>query len=238
MAKKNTSSRATSGKSQNGKAQKKSSTLPLAILVVSVAGAIGIAMFLSQGEAEPTTTFDAPAQPVDMAGGGHTWGAPNPAVTLVEYGDYECPHCMEYHHILTEVMRQMPSELALEFHHYPIPVGPNSIKAAMAAEAAGEQGHYREMHDRLFETQREWTGRSDAPEIFTNMAGQMGLDTAKFREDMASPEISDRVINDRLRGNLLGVEGTPTFFVNGLQLDYVPATPDEFVAQLRSLMGQ
>lgn len=245
MAKKNTSSRATSKKPQNQNSrkpqhQKKSSTLPLAILVVGVAGAFGIAMFLSSGEAEPTTTssYDMPAQPVDLEGGGHTWGAPNPAVTLVEYGDYECPHCMEYYHILSEVMRRMPSELALEFHHYPIPVGPNSITAAMAAEAAGEQGHYQEMHDRLFETQREWTGRPNGVEIFTNMAGQMGLDTAKFQEDMQSPEIASRIAADRTRGSMLGVEGTPTFFVNGRQLAYVPATPDEFESQLRGLMGQ
>lgn len=236
MAKKNASSRPSSAKPQ----KKSSSTLPVAILVVGLAGAVGIALFLqSRGEAEPTTTDDfAPIAAVDLAGGGHTWGSPNPAVTLVEYGDYECPHCMEFYHILNELMRRMPNELALEFHHYPLPVGPNSVLASMAAEAAGEQGHYREMHDRLFETQREWTGRPNGAEIFATMAGQMGLDTAKFREDMNSQEITDRIIADKLRGNQLGIDGTPTFFVNGQRLPYLPATVDEFESIIRSVMGQ
>lgn len=236
MAKKNVSSRPSSGKPQ----KKSSSALPVAILAIGVAGAIGIALFLqSRGEAEPTTTdLDAPIPAVDMAGGGHTEGAANPAVTLVEYGDYECPHCMEFYHILNEVMRRMPNELALEFHHYPLPVGPNSVTASLAAEAAGEQGRYWEMHDRLFETQREWTGRPNGAEIFTTMAGQMGLDTAKFREDMQSQEVADRVIADKLRGNQLGIDGTPTFFVNGQRLPYLPATPDEFESIIRSVMGQ
>jgi protein-disulfide isomerase len=234
MAKKNSSSK------QVQKAQTKtSSAKPLVLLAVGVAAALGIAMFLSSGEAETNPPTLDTAVVADLAGGGgHVRGAENPAVTLIEYGDYECPHCAEFHPIVTELMRRMPNELALEFHHYPLPVGPNSVTASLAAEAAGEQGRYWEMHDAIFETQRQWTGRPDGVEVFTSMAGQLGLDTERFREDLQSDEIQSRVVADRMRGNNLNITGTPTFFINGRRLDYLPASVDEFEAILRSVMGQ
>ena len=210
---------------------------PLAILAVGAAGALAIALFLSSGEAEPTTAADAPAT-FDASGGGQTLGAENPAVTLVEYGDYECPHCADFHHIVSELMRRMPNELALEFHHYPLPVGPNSMPASLAAEAAGEQGRYWEMHDMIFESQRQWTGRPDGADIFTSMAGQLGMDTEQFRRDMQSEEIARRVVQDKLRGNALRITGTPTFFINGRRLDYLPQSADEFEAVIRSVMSR
>jgi protein-disulfide isomerase len=94
------------------------------------------------------------------------------------------------------------------------------------------------MHDRIFETQNQWSGRTDAVELFSTMAGQLGLDTAKFREDMQSQEIVNRVAADVLRGSTLGVSGTPTFFIGGQRLDYVPSTADEFEALIRSVMGR
>jgi len=238
MAKNNNPSRPTSGKTQSQKTRPQRTTArPLVILAVGVAAALAIAMYLSSRGEEPTTTLGAPVL-ADVSGAGHVQGAENPAITLVEYGDYECPHCAEYHLILSDVMRRLPNELALEFHHYPLPVGPNSITASLAAEAAGEQGRYWEMHDALFETQRQWSGRTDAREIFTSMAGQLGLDTARFRQDLESDEIGSRIIADKLRGNALQITGTPTFFINGQRLNYLPASADEFEELLRSIMGQ
>lgn len=220
--------------------QKGAAGTPLIILAVGVAAAIGIAMFLSSGGEETASAALDPAasRVVDYGGGGHTRGAVNPAVTLVEYGDYECPHCAQFHPVVSELLRRLPDELALEFHHYPIPVGPNSIYAAIAAEAAGEQGRYWDMHDLLFETQRQWSGRPDAVDMFTEMAEGLGLDGNQFRQDMQSPELTNRVAADRMRGNALGVEGTPTFFINGQMLPYLPQTVDEFEDIIRSVMGQ
>ena len=233
MAKKINSSKPAPKKSP----AKASAAKPMVILAIGVAAALGIAMFMSSGEAEPTTpTLD--VAPIVDSGGGQLRGAENPAVTLAEYGDYECPHCAEYHHVVTELMARMPNELALEFHHYPLPVGPNSVTASMATEAAGEQGRFWEMHDAIFETQRQWSGRPDAVEIFTSMAGQLGLDTDQFGADLASDAIQSRVVADRVRGNSLQITGTHTFFINGRRLDYLPSSVDEFEAIIRSVMGQ
>ena len=130
----------------------------------------------------------------------------------------------------------MPDELELEFHHYPLPVGPNSVTASLAAEAAAEQGMYWEMHDALFETQRQWTGREDAVELFTSMAGQLGLDTDRFRQDLESPEIRARVVASRQQGAALGITGTPTFFVNGQRLNTLPQNVAQFEAILRTTL--
>jgi protein-disulfide isomerase len=238
MAKKNMTRKPASGNTQAKTQPKKSAVKPIAILAIGVAAALGIAMFLSGGEPEPTTTLSDAPIPIDYAGGGQTRGAENPAVTLVEYGDYECPHCADFHVVVSELMRRMPNELALEYHHYPLPVGPNSMTASLAAEAAGEQGRYWEMHDRIFETQRQWSGRPDGVEIFASMAGQLGLDTERFRQDLQSEEIQTRVLSDRLRGNALQISGTPTFFINGRRLDYLPSSVDEFEAIIRSQMAQ
>lgn len=236
MAKKNGSSRNVSQKTQPKAAA--SAVKPLLILVVGVAAALGIAMFLSQGEAEPTVALDTSVVADVSGGGGHVEGAQNPAVTLTEYGDYECPHCAEFYPVIKELMRRMPDELALEFHHYPLPVGPNSVTAALATEAAANQGKFWEMHDAIFESQRQWTGRPDAVELFTSMAGQLGLDTAQFQTDLQSEAVQSRVVADRVRGNNLQIDGTPTFFINGQRLNYLPGSVDEFEAILRSAMGQ
>jgi protein-disulfide isomerase len=209
------------------------------ILTAAVAAVLGIVTFMSSdNDAAPATTAIDAATLASTSGGGQVGGAVNPVITLVEYGDYQCPHCAEYHHIVADVMRRLPDELALEYHHYPIPVGPLSIPASQAAEAAALQGAFWEMHDRIFETQNQWSGRTDAVELFSTMAGQLGLDTAKFREDMQSQEIVNRVAADVLRGSTLGVSGTPTFFIGGQRLDYVPSTADEFEALIRSVMGR
>jgi len=219
------------------RALKKSSTgRSIALVALGVAAALAAAVYLSSGGAGPTTTALDAALLADT-GGGHVRGPENPAVTLIEYGDYECPTCATFHPIVSELMRRMPSELELEFHHYPIPVGANSITAAAAAEAAGEQGRYWDMHDALYDTQSQWRGRANDPELFVSMAGQLGLDTDRFREDIESQEILARIMADRQRGDRAGVAGTPTFFINGRRLDYLPAI-DEFESIIRSVMGR
>jgi protein-disulfide isomerase len=220
-----------SGKAPNGKA--------VAVIAGAVAMALATAAFFAYRGAEPTTT------PVDMAAAEagasqNVTGPENPAVTLVEYGDYSCPTCARFYPIVAELMRRMPSELELEYHHYPIPVGPHSLTASFAAEAAAEQGRFWDMHDALFSTQSQWSGRSDARDTFISMAGQLGLDTARFAEDMDSPEIQGRVASDRRQGDAVGVGqmGTPSFFVNNRRLDYLPQSVDEFEAIIRTVMGQ
>jgi protein-disulfide isomerase len=135
-----------------------------------------------------------------------------------------------------ELLRRMPDELALEFHHWPIPVSRNSPMASQAAEAAGEQGMYWEMHDAVFERLNEWSGLADGATYFTNLAGELGLDTNRFRQDMMSEAVMNRVIADMSRGRALGVDSTPTFFLDGQFVD-LPADPAQAEALLRAMGG-
>lgn len=154
----------------------------------------------------------------------------------MEYGDYACPTCGQFHRIVSELMRRMPEDLKLEFHHYPLPVDANSVTAALAAQAAGEQGRYWEMHDALFENQSRWVGRGDAMAVFSSMAAEIGLDPDRFTADLLRPDVQSGVILDREQGERLGVRGTPTFFINNQRLEVLPQSLDQFEAIIRSLL--
>src|SRR5262249_37010495 len=149
---------------------------PVIIIVLAVGVATGAAVFLSRGTEKPAETVSTPSH-VDIKGGGNIRGPENAQLTLVEFGDYECPSCGGWHPFVKEILNRYPDKLRLEFHHYPlISVHPNAMAGAMAVEAAGEQGRYWDMHDALFEHQGEW-GESRNPEpIFINLATRIGLD--------------------------------------------------------------
>jgi len=207
---------------------------PMTLLGVGLALAVAIALYLSYTPGLTTSAVDSTF--LNAAVGGHVRGADDASITLTEYGDFECPTCADFHPIVTELLRRMPDELELEFHHFPLPVGPNSVTAALAAEAAAEQGRYWDMHDALFGTQRQWSGQDDAIDLFTSMAAQLGLDANRFAADLRSPELQSRIVADRQQGTALGVTGTPAFFVNGQRLNGLPQTIDQFEAILRTVI--
>src|SRR6188474_1964734 len=124
---------------------------PVIIIFLVVAVAAGAAVFLSrQPDEASTTTAAAPVNAGPMTGG-HFRGPDDAQITLVEFGDYQCPSCAAYHPFVKEILNRYPKQVRLEFHHFPlISIHPNSMAAAKAVEAAGEQGHYWEMHDAVF----------------------------------------------------------------------------------------
>lgn len=215
-----------------------STSRSVVLIAVAFAAALGLAAFFASRGAEPTTTPVDMSALADAATSHNVTGADNPAVTLVEYGDYSCPTCAQFYPMVAELLRRMPSELALEYHHYAIPVGSHSFTAAFAAEAAAEQGRFWSMHDALFGTQSQWKNRTEVRDTFISMAGQLGLDTARFAADMDSPDIQSRVAADHVQGDAVGVAGTPSFFINGQRLNYLPRSVDEFEAIIRSVIGQ
>src|SRR5215510_15861738 len=118
---------------------------PVIVIVLAVAVAAGAAVFLSR---QPDRTPESNAAPLkaDIKEGGHFRGPENATVTLVEFGDYQCPSCGAYHPFVKEILNRYPQQVRLEFHHFPlISIHPNSMAASKAVEAAGEQGHYWEM---------------------------------------------------------------------------------------------
>jgi len=145
----------------------------------------------------------------------HIQGPADAAVTLVEYGDYECPHCGRAYPIIKAIQQRMGRRLRFVYRNFPLREShPHAQHAAEAAEAAGAQGKFWEMHERLFERQFALDG-----EYLIEYAGDLGLDVARFRKELGSGVYEPRVREDFRSGVTSGVNGTPTFFINGVRHD-------------------
>lgn len=155
----------------------------------------------------------------------HVLGLNQKNVTLVEYGDYECPVCYSYYQPLKQVAEQFHNEIHFQFRNLPLTsIHPNAFSAARAAEAAGLQGKYWEMHDLLYENQDPngasgWVASSKPLDYFTTFAQKIGLDVNKFKTDYASTKVNDAINADLAAFNQTGQQmATPTFFLNGKYL--------------------
>jgi len=145
----------------------------------------------------------------------HKQGPDNAPVTLVEFGDYECPHCGRAYPIIKEVQRLLGDQLLFVFRNFPITTShPHAQHAAEAAEAAGTQGKFWEMHDIIYENQHA-LGDSNLLEY----ARAIELDLGRFSADMRVHKYAQRVRDDFRSGILSGVNGTPTFFINEVRYD-------------------
>lgn len=145
----------------------------------------------------------------------HIQGPADAPVTLVEYGDYECPYCGAAYPIVKQVQARMGDRLRFVFRNFPITTShPHAEQAAEAAEAAAAQGRFWEMHDVLYENQRR-LGDQD----LRGYAEQVGLDVDSFDRDQAEHVHAARVREDFMSGARSGVNGTPTFYVNGARHD-------------------
>ena len=152
-------------------------------------------------------------------------------VTIVEFGDLQCPACAAAHPTVKQVLADREGEVNFVWRHFPLPMHRNAMVAAVAAEAAGEQGKFWEMHDMLFENQTEWAEENNAKEIFTGYAEELGLDTAVFTEALNSNFNAERIQTDQDDGIALGVNSTPTFFINGEKVNGV-ISYDEFIQKI------
>jgi protein-disulfide isomerase len=145
----------------------------------------------------------------------HIQGPGDAAVTLVEYGDYECPYCGAAYPIIKEVQARMGERLRFVFRNFPITTShPHAEQAAEAAEAAARQGRFWQMHDLLYENQRRLRD-----EDLRAYAEQVGLDVEPFDKELAEHVHAARVREDFMSGVRSGVNGTPTFYVNGVRHD-------------------
>jgi protein-disulfide isomerase len=145
----------------------------------------------------------------------HILGPRTAPVTLVEHGDYQCPYCGQAHAILRVLMGTLGDQFRLVFRNFPLQtVHPDAELAAEAAEAAGAQGRFWEMHDMLYENQ----DRLSEPDLFS-YAASVGLDMDRFADDLAAHAFEPRVREDFASGVRSGVNGTPTFFINGWRHD-------------------
>ncbi len=151
------------------------------------------------------------------------------SVVLVEYSDFQCPACGAYFPLLKALVEEFGSEIQFVYRHFPLAQHQHAELAGRAAEAAGKQGKFWEMHDLIFENQRSWSNLRNAEEAFSQYAEQIGLDMEKFQADLDSQEVKEKVRRDYSGGLSSGVNSTPTFFLNGVKLQN-PRSYEEFRA--------
>lgn len=155
-------------------------------------------------------TLKAPITPHD-----HILGPANAPVTLVEYGDYECPHCGAAHPIVKLVLEHFGKNIRFVFRHFPLgQAHPSAEAAAQSAEFAGAHRRFWDMHDALYENQ----DRLGLPLLFA-LSGALGLSEASLREALVNGTYAEKVKSDFLGGVRSGVNGTPSFFINGRRHD-------------------
>ena len=162
-------------------------------------------------------------------------GPKNAPLQLVEYADFQCPSCKLYYPIVKQLQKDFQGKLLFVYRFFPLSnIHPNAVNAAEAALAANKQGKFWEMHDKLFDTQTDWAESNTARNTFVQYATQLGLDKDQFTKDFNDPA-TEKFIKDAENADLdLGLNGTPTFFLNGKEI----ALPNGYDAFKQLLQGQ
>lgn len=170
------------------------------------------------------------AEPVSQ--NDHVQGPADAPVTLLEYGDYQCPYCGQADQAVKAVQQRLGGNLRYAFRNFPLTqVHPYAYGAALAAEAAGAQGKFWEMHDLLYANQNALDEES-----LLRYAQQLGLDMQRFQHALRTDEYAGKIRSDMESGLRSGVQGTPTFFVNGRQYEG-PTSPDGIIQAVRQAGG-
>lgn len=205
-------------------------------ILVAVVLALGGVFWLTRDKSQTSTsnTSSGKVQPSN-----HTLGEGKSGVTFVEYADFQCPACGAYHPILQEVKEKYKDQVTFQFRSFPlVQIHQNARAAHRAAEAAAKQNKFWEMHDLLYENQQVWSEQSDPKSTFEGFAKQLGLDTQKYNQDFASDQVNDVINADFNEGSKLGVNSTPTFFLNGQKVSDAPKDVDGFSKLLDEAIKQ
>ncbi|OJX65542.1 MAG: disulfide bond formation protein DsbA [Micrococcales bacterium 73-13] len=197
-----------------------------ALLIVAVLAAIIYA----------AVTRPAPVTPSDATGEGGALSVTrenshvldnvgDDAPTLVEFLDFECEACGAFYPVVEQIREAYDGKINYVFRYFPIPSHFNSMNAAIAVEAASQQGRVEDMYNKLFQTQTEWAEQQvSQADVFRGFAQELGLDMAKYDAAVADPATKTRVEFDFNEGRSLGVNSTPTFFLDGEKLELTKLT--------------
>ena len=157
----------------------------------------------------------------------HIRGNPDAPVTLEEFGDYQCPPCGLMAEPVNQLERDFRPRLRVIFYNFPLATHQHALAAAYAAEAAGLQGKFWEMHDVIYREQANWSKATDVQPLFASYAGVLGLDVERFKKDMQSETVKSQVDSDQKRGAAIGVQNTPTLFLNNHAIPPTELAPDK-----------
>ncbi len=202
----------------------------LPLLIATVIGSIALIFGIAAVFSNSAGTGQQPAQQLSneqvVGANPHTIRAADDAsgsasVTIVEFSDFQCPACRSAEPLVKSILEQNPDDVELVYRHFPLSnIHPYAQLAGQASEVAAEEEVFWEYHDLLFENQTEWSdagSRGTAMELFIGYFEQLEVDTAEIESRIESQEVKERVLDDLSAGNQLGVQGTPTFYVNGTQ---------------------
>ncbi len=153
--------------------------------------------------------------PTALTSSDHVRGNPQAPVTLVVYGDFQCPACKEEAEVIARAWGQIRDRVQLAFRHYPLDTHRHAFLAARYAEAAGRQGKFWEMYNMLYAEQTLWSSTPNAVEVIESLAAQLGLDLEQLRADVELPELREKIIADQRGGTRAGVRATPSLYING-----------------------
>lgn len=182
--------------------------------LVAVALVLGGIFFITN-----TNKAGAPSAGSNTKPTNHVYSQGSSGIKLVEYGDFQCPACAAFYPTVKQVKEKYKDTVSFQFRHFPLfQIHPNAIASSRAAEAAGMQGKFWEMHDTLYENQDSWAPASDPTDLFRSYASTIGLNIDKFNEDYKSNATNDKVQADLREGNKQRVTSTPTFILDGKKI--------------------
>jgi len=159
-------------------------------------------------------------------------GDPQAKAIFIEYSDFQCPACAAYYPLVKNLIEKYGTSIVFVYRHFPLQQHPAAKPAAYAAEAAGKQGKFWEMHDLLFERQQQWSGKNDPEKIFRGYAAELGLSLEQYDQDVDSSDIKGKVESDIRSGQQAKITGTPTFFLNGKSIQ--PQSVEEFDSLIKN----
>lgn len=193
----------------------------------------GVLFFSKRSDSNSEVTID------ESAGSSHIEGEGTSGVTLLEFGDFQCPACKSYYPIVKAVKSEFGDKIKFQFRNFPLTnIHPNAMAAHRAAEAAGRQGKFFEMHDLLYERQDSWSTSQNPTRIFEDYATELGLNIDQFREDMASQSVLNVINTDLKLGQDLELTATPSFILNGKKLDPAPNSADKFIQAINDAISE
>ena len=197
----------------------KEAKILIAIAIVVLIGGVLLAIYANPQPAEPGKAVDEKSLIRDSS---HMTGKPTAKVNLVEFGDYQCPGCAAAAPRVKEVVEFYKDnpDFNFVFRNFPLTqIHPNAMISAEAAEAAAAQGKFWEMHEMIYTKQAEWSTNADPLEIFAGYASSLGLNVDQFKGQVSQQSAKDVIAADLKDGEAVGIDSTPTFFINGVKIE-------------------
>jgi protein-disulfide isomerase len=186
------------------------------------------------GKKRPAATSEvAIPLPTPVTSADYIRGNPNAPVTIVEYGDFECPACQAYYPVVEQVFDAASSTVRMAFREFPLPQHADALPAARAALAAGLQGKFWGMFALLYQNGNDWDNLSDPTSVFDGYAQKLGLNMTQFTTDMNSTTTAQKINDSVTVGTAAGIDATPTFFINGYRIEN-PESYDEFITVIQN----